>query len=106
MPSCYHVVAFKLKPEMGETEKTELRERFLSMGTGCLQNEKPYIVSIKGGNQTSKEFMAQGMDLVFVMEFASEADRTYYHKQDTYHREFIPTCISYTAAGFGLDFTD
>lgn len=43
---------------------------------GALLNGQPYIRSIKGGKQHSPQGMAEGMQVVFVIEFEVSDDRS------------------------------
>jgi hypothetical protein len=73
-----HIVLFKYKPEITESEKKLVIKKFLGLKNECLRNGKPYIASIVTGQQSSYEKLDKGYEQGFIVSFNSEGDRNYY----------------------------
>lgn len=52
------------------------------------KTQKPYIRSIVGGTNNSKEGISDSLSHGFVVHFESEEDRDYYCDKDPVHQEF------------------
>ncbi|KAJ6618245.1 hypothetical protein B0H10DRAFT_2029947 [Mycena sp. CBHHK59/15] len=91
--SVVHIVLFKLKSSLSDTEKKEFCDDMLSLRTTCVHpmSNQAYIVSSSGGEDNSPEGMQGGFTHGFVVEFASLADRDYYLSKDPAHQEFVKT---------------
>lgn len=57
MPPITHIVLFKFKESVPQEEVTAFCRRFLALRDLCLHpmTKQPYIISIKGGKDTSPE---------------------------------------------------
>ena len=73
-----HIVLFRLKPSVSDTERDEVVRRFLALGQACLRDGQPYIREIVAGRPNGGEGAERGFELGFVLRFASEGDRNYY----------------------------
>jgi len=89
--SIVHIVLFKLKSSLTESEKKEFCDDMLSLKDTCLHpsSNKPYIVSSSGGVDNSPEGAQGGFTHGFVVEFASREDRDHYIFEDTVHQAFV-----------------
>ncbi|CAD6586016.1 MAG: hypothetical protein TREMPRED_004315 [Tremellales sp. Tagirdzhanova-0007] len=82
----YHIVAFKLSDP---SKLPQLTRDFLTLEKRCArENGKPYIVSVKGGDQISTESRDHGMQIVFILEFANKEDLAHYVDEDKAHINF------------------
>ena len=73
-----HIVLFRYKDDITESERAEIRRRFTALATDSLRDGKPYIVSIESGFQNSGEGADGGFEEAFLVTFRSEGDRNYY----------------------------
>jgi hypothetical protein len=62
----------------------------MALQSTCLSptTHKPYIQSFTGGRDISIENLQKGFSHVFVLEFATQADRDWYVNEDPVHRRF------------------
>ncbi|KAJ9103642.1 hypothetical protein QFC19_004217 [Naganishia cerealis] len=82
MSSITHIVALKFKPNTTVEDKAGLYKAMMRLKDKCVKEDgKPYILS--------KEGYDRGMQIVFVVEFASEADLDFYVDHDKAHAEFV-----------------
>jgi hypothetical protein len=72
-----HIVLFRYKEGTTDTQREEIRRRFLALGASE-RDGKPYIVSIETGEQNSGEGADGGFEEAFLVTFRSEGDRNYY----------------------------
>ncbi|KAJ9123515.1 hypothetical protein QFC24_003729 [Naganishia onofrii] len=85
-----HIVAFKFKPKTSAEDKAGLYKAMMRLKDACKKEDgKPYILSVKGGREQSKEKFNRGLQVVFVAEFASEEDLDYYVSHDKAHHAFV-----------------
>lgn len=114
--SNWHIVLFKFKQEVTQSlvEEVNRRLRALSHST---KKGKPYIKRILSGAQNSKEGLAGGYTLGFIMEFASCADRDFYvgkpividddyDKQHHEFKQFVQPLLQEKDGVFVFDFID
>jgi len=89
--SIVHIVLFKLKSSLGDSEKKEFCDDMLGLRETCMHptSNKPYIVSSSGGIDNSPEGAQGGFTHGFVVEFASREDRDYYVAKDPTHQAFV-----------------
>jgi len=73
-----HIVLFRYKDGTTETQRAEIRQRFVALAEEAKRDSKPYIVSIETGRQASGEGVDRGFEEAFVVTFRSEGDRNYY----------------------------
>lgn len=73
-----HVVLFRYNDTVTPEQKTQIRDRFLSLARKCQRDGKPYVVSIETGTQNGGEGMDQSLEHGFIVTFKSEGDRNYY----------------------------
>ncbi|KIW41474.1 uncharacterized protein PV06_07029 [Exophiala oligosperma] len=89
--SIIHIVLFKLKSSLSDSEKKEFCDDMLGLKNTCIHptSNTPYIVSSSGGADNSPEGVQGGLTHGFVVEFASSEDRDYYVSKDPAHQAFI-----------------
>lgn len=101
-----HVVAFKFKPAVSAAQRAAIKDEFLALKHRAVKVQPPapmlistpagqaqeervtYIHDIAGGDNTSPEALGKGYDALFVVTFASPADRDYYVAHDPVHLAF------------------
>ncbi|KAH7367737.1 stress responsive a b barrel domain-containing protein [Plectosphaerella cucumerina] len=85
-----HIVAVGFKDDVSAETIKETAAGFFKLQQSCVHptNQQPYILSVKGGKDTSPEGLQNGITHAFVVEFASEEDRDYYVKEDLAHRAY------------------
>ncbi|KAG8995224.1 hypothetical protein FRB94_009333 [Tulasnella sp. JGI-2019a] len=85
-----HIVTFKFTSSTSESSKLSVAKAFLALKTECVSPStgKPYILSLNGGRNDSKEGFDEGLEYAFVLEFATEADRQHYLNTDMAHAKF------------------
>ncbi|OQU96956.1 hypothetical protein CLAIMM_02962 [Cladophialophora immunda] len=88
--SIFHVVHFRFFAHIPPPTRADIAHQFLALQARCLspQTRKPYIRSFTGGRDVSVEDLHRGFHAVFVLEFASRADRDWYVHEDPVHRGF------------------
>lgn len=74
----HHIVIFRYKDGTTETQRAEIRQRFLTLAKVAKRDGKPYIISIETGRQASGEGLHRGFEEAFIVTFRSEGDRNYY----------------------------
>lgn len=72
-----HLVLFKFKKGITQSQKNEVVSRFLAL-KNSKKNEKSYILSIEYGFQNSKEGLHKDFEVCFKVSFDSKKDRDYY----------------------------
>ncbi|KAG8997741.1 hypothetical protein FRB94_014036 [Tulasnella sp. JGI-2019a] len=85
-----HIVSFKYTSTTSESAKMTVAQAFLALKTECISRStgRPYIVSLQGGRNNSREGFDKGLEHVYVLEFATEDDRLYYLDKDPAHDKF------------------
>jgi hypothetical protein len=73
-----HIVLFKYRDSITEQQREEVSRRFLALQTTARRKNKPYIVAIETGRQSSGEGADHGFEQAFIVTFCSEGDRNYY----------------------------
>ncbi|MEV7004400.1 Dabb family protein [Streptomyces sp. NPDC093982] len=73
-----HIVLFRFKQGTSLAKQAEVMQKFRELKGQATRNEKPYIVSLESGTQTSGEGAGLNMKQGFIVTFASEGDRNYY----------------------------
>lgn len=73
-----HIVLFRYKKSVTETQKQEVKKRFLELKDFARRNGIPYVVSIETGKQNSGEGASQDLEQGFIVTFKSQGDRNYY----------------------------
>ncbi|PWN93843.1 hypothetical protein FA10DRAFT_299184 [Acaromyces ingoldii] len=101
-----HTVIFGYKPEVSQSERDAIYQRFLGLKTLTKDvNGQPYIVDITGGKENlSKEQLAKGLDAAFIVTFKNFADRDYYVNTDPDHAAFVQEAGPKIANGYVHDF--
>ncbi|MDH2444270.1 Dabb family protein [Amnibacterium sp. CER49] len=72
-----HIVLFRLRDDATDADRAEVERRFRALADSEREGRR-YIRRIRSGPQTSPEGVGRGLELGFVVEFASEGDRNYY----------------------------
>ena len=90
----HHLVLLRYDSDADAATRQEVHARLLALKDDCLRNGEPYITSLTGGHQNSREPAADRWDDGFVMTFASTDDRDYYigldpADADPVHRAFV-----------------
>ncbi|KAF2496109.1 hypothetical protein BU16DRAFT_526635, partial [Lophium mytilinum] len=85
-----HIVVFKYRPDITWTDLEAHFKVFTALQTQCVHPStgKPYMVSMRMGNNRSREALNKGMTHGFVLEFASQDDLDYYLTKDPVHIAF------------------
>ncbi|KAJ4409774.1 hypothetical protein N0V91_002248 [Didymella pomorum] len=85
-----HIVLFKYRPDIPWTTFQSHFSTFLALRTRCVHPStgKPYMLSLRMGQNNSWEPHSKGMTHGFVLEFASQDHLDYYLLQDPVHLEF------------------
>ncbi|KAK2609371.1 hypothetical protein QQS21_002152 [Conoideocrella luteorostrata] len=91
-----HIVIFGFKPEATPEAIKQCCNEMLGLKDQCVLSStgKPYITASKGGKDISIEGLQNGFTHIFVVEFASDADRDFYVKEDKIHHAFVAKWIS------------
>ena len=85
-----HIVLFKYRPNITWTEFQTHFDTFQALKTRCLHPDtnKPYMLSMRMGQNNSWEPFSKGMTHAFILEFASPEHLDYYLLHDQVHAEF------------------
>jgi hypothetical protein len=95
-----HIVAFKYKASVTSAQKADFAQRFLALRHTARRNGQPYIVSITGGHESSREGFDDGMEQIFVVTFKTADDRDYFvgkpyrDAPDPAHGALMPVVMS------------
>ncbi|KAJ9117987.1 hypothetical protein QFC20_000268 [Naganishia adeliensis] len=84
-----HVVSFKFSPDATVEQRAGLYNALMGLKESCKKDGEPYILSVKGGRQISKEPFHHDMQIGFIVEFASSEDLDHYASADEAHQAFI-----------------
>ncbi|KAF9691606.1 hypothetical protein EKO04_010287 [Ascochyta lentis] len=89
-PPITHIVLFKYRPDITWTDFQTHFDAFQALKSQCLHPDtgKPYMLSMRMGQNNSWEPFSKGMTHAFVLEFASQAHLDYYLLQDEVHAAF------------------
>jgi len=101
----YHIVGFKAADA---ASLAGLTKDMLALKDNCVRDGKPYILSVKGGKQTSPEAIAAEIDVVFVMEMGSQEDLNFYLDECPAHADFKKTvrAVHKSKGAITIDFLD
>ncbi|KAG6150562.1 hypothetical protein E4U37_005997 [Claviceps purpurea] len=105
-----HIVSFGFNRGTSPDAIKKLCDELLALKDNCIHasTKKPYLLSLKGGRDMSIEGFQSGHTHVFVSEFASEAERNHYVREDPVHRAFVEKWIlssdSIVEKAFVVDF--
>ena len=85
-----HIVLFKYRPDITWTDFQSHFDTFRTLQSRCIHPStgKPYMLSLRMGQNNSWEPHNKGMTHGFVLEFASQDHLDYYLLQDPVHLEF------------------
>ncbi|KAF3037505.1 hypothetical protein E8E12_006426 [Didymella heteroderae] len=85
-----HIVLFKYRANITWTDFQTHFDTFRALQTRCIHPStgKPYMLSMRMGQNSSWEPFNKGMTHGFVLEFASQEHLDYYLLQDSVHLEF------------------
>ena len=111
-----HIVLFRFKEDVTDAQIQEVTERFVALETSE-RNGKPYILDIQYGTQNSKEGVARGYELGFIVSFKTLEDRDFYvgrpfiegDDYDLEHdafKEFVGPLLAEENGVLVFDFTD
>ncbi|EGX96688.1 stress responsive A/B barrel domain protein [Cordyceps militaris CM01] len=102
-----HIVMFEFKSDVTKAQRDELSKEMLALKDNCIHaaTQKPYIVHSHGGTDNSIEGFQHGISHVFVVEFASVEDRTYYVKEDPVHSRYVQKLLPFLVKPTVVDFT-
>lgn len=90
-PTHTHIVLFKYSAEIPWQALQRHFSSFLALRTRCLKppsTGKPYMLSLRAGQNRSWEPFNKGMTHGFVLEFANQEDLDYYLTEDPVHLAF------------------
>jgi len=85
-----HIVLFKYRSSISWTDFQTHFTAFQALQTRCLHPStgKPYMLSLRMGQNNSWEPFSKGMTHAFILEFACQEDLDYYLLHDGVHAEF------------------
>ncbi|CAH0047333.1 unnamed protein product [Clonostachys solani] len=108
MGGVFHVVQFKFKSGIGAEKLKDICDQMLGLRQKCIHptTQKPYIKVSYGGKENSVEGLHDGYTHIFIVEFDSTEDRTYYALKDPAHSEYSKLIGSVAAQVHVVDFTD
>ncbi|PLB52512.1 stress responsive A/B barrel domain protein, partial [Aspergillus steynii IBT 23096] len=103
-----HIVMFQFKPDVSDDVIRDTTNRMLGLKDNCIHptSQTPYIKSLSGGVNNSKEGIHHGITHAFVVEFASAEDRDYYVDKDPAHLAFVKSVGAVLEKAQAVDFTD
>ena len=90
-PTHTHIVLFKYSADISWQTLQSHFSSFLALRTRCLKppsSGKPYMLSLRAGQNRSWEPFNKGLTHGFVLEFASQEDLDYYLTEDPVHLAF------------------
>ncbi|PHH85861.1 hypothetical protein CDD83_11079 [Cordyceps sp. RAO-2017] len=98
-----HIVMMKFKDGTSADAIKQVCAEMLGLKEACVHpaTAAPYIRASAGGRDNSIEGLQNGLTHVFVVDFASVADRDYYVKQDAAHAAFVARHL--TAPGAAVE---
>jgi hypothetical protein len=85
-----HIVLFKYRPDITWTAFQSHFDSFRALQSRCLHPDtgKPYMLSMRMGQNNSWEPFSKGMTHAFILEFASQEHLDHYLLRDEVHAEF------------------
>ncbi|KAJ4314667.1 hypothetical protein N0V94_006348 [Neodidymelliopsis sp. IMI 364377] len=85
-----HIVLFKYRPDITWTDFQSHFDSFRALQSRCLHPDtgKPYMLSMRMGQNNSWEPFSKGMTHAFILEFASQEHLDHYLLRDEVHAEF------------------
>lgn len=91
MPAVIHVVSFKYKSSVDESERRALYDEFNTFKTRCVdETGKAYLIDFKSSTtNTSVEKAGKGFHHIFVSTFPSQDHVKYYLEKDPIHLAFV-----------------
>ncbi|GAB1320945.1 Stress responsive A/B barrel domain-containing protein [Madurella fahalii] len=103
-----HVVLFEFKQDADPAAVDLACARMMALKDKCLSrnSQYPYIQSISGGRDNSKEGLQDGLTHGFVVQFANLNDREYYVEHDPAHQDFKKEIEPLVKKVTVLDFTN
>ncbi|KZM23860.1 carbon-sulfur lyase [Ascochyta rabiei] len=103
-----HIVLFKYRPDITWTDFQTHFDAFRALQSRCLHPDtgKPYMLSMRMGQNNSWEPFSKGMTHAFVLEFASQAHLDYYLLHDGVHAEFSRAAKPLIEDSVVVDITD
>ncbi len=103
-----HIVLFKYRSNISWTDFQTHFTTFQSLQQRCRHPDtgKPYMLSMRMGQNNSWERFSKGMTHGFVLEFASQAHLDYYLQHDPVHAEFSRSAKPLTEDSVVVDITD
>ncbi|PYH76803.1 stress responsive A/B barrel domain protein [Aspergillus uvarum CBS 121591] len=106
MGSVTHIVQLQFRKDVDAATVQDAIQRMLNLKEKCIHPEtgKPYIVSSTGGKECSIEGMQDGITHVFVVVFASVADRDYYAQKDQAHLDYGASLLPIVEKVLVVDF--
>ncbi|KAI9041334.1 Dabb family protein [Aspergillus affinis] len=106
--SITHIVLFQFKADVSNDAISDTINHMTALKDNCIhpQSQNPYIRSLSGGLDNSKEGIQHGITHVFVAEFASAEDRDYYVNEDPAHLAFVKSVGGIAEKVQVIDFTD
>ncbi|KAK0710188.1 hypothetical protein B0T26DRAFT_679493 [Lasiosphaeria miniovina] len=103
-----HIVLIQFKSDAKPEDVKRTCAAFIALKDACLHptSSTPYILSLKGGVDTSIAKLQDGITHGFTMEFASAEDRDYYTATDPSHQAFAKLAYPFLDKVLVVDFTD
>ncbi|CAG9978401.1 unnamed protein product [Clonostachys byssicola] len=101
-----HTVLFKFSAKANAENVKAACARFLKLKDDCILpgKKRPYIVSMRGGQDNSPEGLQDGFTHGFVVQFHSAKDRDYYVNSDPAHQAFKESISSLVDKALVVDF--
>ncbi|TRM56912.1 hypothetical protein BD626DRAFT_91707 [Schizophyllum amplum] len=101
-----HVFKFTLRGDTPQSEADRVCSGFLEMQAKCKKaNGRPYILSMKGGRQYPEAgSKTPSLQYVFVCEFQTEQDLSFFMKEDPVHRAYAGLLKPHAVDIQGMDF--
>lgn len=103
-----HIVLFKYRPDITWTDFQAHFSAFQALRTRCVHPDtgKPYMLSLRMGQNNSWEPFSKGMTHGFVLEFASQEHLDYYLLHDAVHKAFSLSAAPLIADSVVVDIRD
>ncbi|KAL7947690.1 stress responsive A/B barrel domain-containing protein [Trichoderma barbatum] len=106
--SITHTILCQFKAEVKADDIKAVCKQFFALKDDCIHptTGTGYIISLKGGKDSSIEAMQQGLTHGFIIEFASAEDRDYYVKTDPAHQAIVKSLQDIVENVIVVDFSD
>ncbi|PVH94127.1 hypothetical protein DM02DRAFT_573372 [Periconia macrospinosa] len=108
IPITTHIVLFQFKKSASSFHIKEITSKMLALKKSCINptTNRPYIKSITGGKDNSKENLQNGLTHAFIVKFASDEDRDFYVNEDPVHKAFKDAAGPHLEKAVVVDFQE